>query len=264
MKQRIITGVVAAALFIPIVWSGGWLFTALVYVLASIGLYELVRMKKLPVLSVPALLAAALLWVILIPGGSFQDSTFTGLHWSKVDITFLVVLLLLSYTVLSKNTFTFDDAAFLLLSTLYVALGFYYLNETRIEGIRNILYALFVIWATDSGAYFIGKAVGKRKLWPEISPNKTVEGSIGGVICAIVVAFIYQLFLPIWDSAAAVVLVTAVVSVCGQLGDLVQSAYKRHYGVKDSGNILPGHGGILDRLDSLIFVLPLLHLLRFF
>ena len=263
MKQRLITGFVALALFVPFVWYGGKPFLWLVYGLAFVGLYELVRMKQLPLFSVPTFLAAFLLAVVLLPSTVASHEVVEVPHLTKAEITFLVVLLLLSYTVLSKNTFTFDDASFLLMATLYVGMGFYYLNETRMEGLKYILYTLFVIWATDTGAYFIGRAIGKRKLWPEISPNKTVEGAVGGVICAVIVALVYNHFSPIADNIGMLVAVTAAVSVFGQIGDLVESAFKRHYGVKDSGNILPGHGGILDRLDSVLFVLPLLHFLHF-
>ncbi|PEY41293.1 phosphatidate cytidylyltransferase [Bacillus cereus] len=261
MKQRIITGVIAAALFIPIVFYGGVPFTVLVYALASIGLYELVRMNKLTLISVPTFLAALLLWIILVPSNALGIFNWIGLD--KLEITFLIVLLLLSYTVLSKNTFTFDNASFLLMATTYVAMGFLYLNETRIAGIHYVFYALFVIWATDSGAYFIGKAIGKRKLWPEISPNKTIEGSLGGIVCGIVVAFVYNMFFTVQGNIGMLIVVTIAISIFGQIGDLVQSAFKRHYGVKDSGTILPGHGGILDRTDSWLFVLPILHFLHF-
>ncbi|WP_459499845.1 phosphatidate cytidylyltransferase [Bacillus sp. C1] len=261
MKQRIITGVIAAALFIPIVFYGGVPFTVLVYALASIGLYELVRMNKLTLISVPTFLAALLLWITLVP--SSARGVFDWIGLDKLEITFVIVLLLLSYTVLSKNTFTFDNASFLLMATTYVAMGFLYLNETRIAGIEYVFYALFVIWATDSGAYFIGKAIGKRKLWPEISPNKTIEGSLGGIFCGIVVAFVYNMFFQVHENIGMVIVVTIAISIFGQIGDLVQSAFKRHYGVKDSGTILPGHGGILDRTDSWLFVLPILHFLHF-
>ncbi|MBC6971919.1 MULTISPECIES: phosphatidate cytidylyltransferase [unclassified Bacillus (in: firmicutes)] len=261
MKQRIITGVIAAALFIPIVFYGGVPFTVLVYALASIGLYELVRMNKLTLISVPTFLAALLLWVILVPSNAL--GIFDRIGLDKLEITFLIVLLLLSYTVLSKNTFTFDNASFLLMATTYVAMGFLYLNETRIAGIHYVFYALFVIWATDSGAYFIGKAIGKRKLWPEISPNKTIEGSLGGIVCGIAVAFVYNMFFTVQENVGMLIIVTIAISIFGQIGDLVQSAFKRHYGVKDSGTILPGHGGILDRTDSWLFVLPILHFLHF-
>ena len=106
-----------------------------------------------------------------------------------------LILLLLTYTVVTKNRFTFEDAAFSILSALYVGIGFYYFIETRQDaGLVYIFYSLFIIWATDSGAYFIGKAFGKNKLWPEISPNKTVEGSMGGVVCAVIVAVLFASF----------------------------------------------------------------------
>lgn len=130
----------------------------------------------------------------------------------------------------------------------------------REAGLSYIFYALFLIWATDSGAYFIGRAFGKRKLWEHISPNKTVEGAIGGIVCALVVVSIYEWLSPFSPSFLMLLIATVILSVFGQLGDLVESAFKRHYGVKDSGAILPGHGGILDRFDSLLFILPILHL----
>lgn len=261
MKQRVITAVIAAALFIPIVFYGGISFTVLVYFLAYVGLYELIHMKKLPIFFIPTILTVVLLSLILVPSSS--AFLFDTMGLSKVELTFVIVMLLLTYTVLSKNTFTFDDAAFLLFATLYIGMGFYYLHETRIDGLRYLFYTLFVIWATDSGAYFIGRAFGKRKLWPDISPNKTVEGAIGGIFCAVIVGLVYNGFQQVNEHVIYLIAVTVLVSIFGQIGDLVESAFKRHYGVKDSGYILPGHGGILDRLDSLLFVLPLLHFLHF-
>ena len=112
----------------------------------------------------------------------------------KSGITLLACFVIFSYTVVSKNRFTFDDVAFSLMSIVYVGIGFYYFMETRETGLVYIFYSLFMIWATDSGAYFIGKSLGKRKLWPEISPNKTVGGSVGGIICAVIVS-IYFIFI---------------------------------------------------------------------
>jgi phosphatidate cytidylyltransferase len=124
-----------------------------------------------------------------------------------------------------------------------------------------VFYALLLIWVTDSGAYFVGRAMGKNKLWPEISPNKTIEGAIGGVVFAVLFSWIYHYFTGVLDNYLIVTVMTIFLSVFGQIGDLVESALKRHYQVKDSGTILPGHGGILDRFDSLLFVLPILHFL---
>jgi phosphatidate cytidylyltransferase len=261
MKQRIITGVLAAAIFLPIVILGGIPFILVTYILATIGLFELLRMKKVRILSFQGLISFLLLWVFLLPK-EFSD-WLLSLDITKMHAVFFAVLLLLTHTVITKNQFTFDEAGFVLLSTLYVGIGFYYLMETRLAGLHYIFYALFVIWATDTGAYFFGRAFGKRKLWPEISPNKTIEGAFGGIVSALVVVFIYQMFAEFQQSLITLLTMTIVVSVFGQIGDLVESAFKRHYGVKDSGKILPGHGGILDRLDSLLFILPLLHLFKF-
>jgi phosphatidate cytidylyltransferase len=258
MKQRIITGVVAAALFLPIVFYGGLPFVFLTYFLATVGLYELLKMKKLSIFSVHGLLTVLFLWVILFPE-QYGDIVNTFIY-TKTELGIAFILLLLAYTVITKNRFTFEDAGFSILSAIYVGIGFYFFIETRDAGIVYIFYSLFMIWATDSGAYFIGKATGKTKLWPEISPNKTVEGSIGGVVSALIVAVLFAIFSEINATIFTLMAITVVLSIFGQIGDLVQSAFKRHFNVKDSGNILPGHGGILDRFDSLLFVLPLLHL----
>ncbi|MFB4167463.1 phosphatidate cytidylyltransferase [Virgibacillus sp. JSM 102003] len=256
MKQRIQTAILAIIVFLPFVLIGGKPFEIFVYILATIGLVELMRMREIGKYSVPAVLAIALLWLIL---GSIPISWVT-----KSEVIMMFVLLLLSYTVLVKNKFTFDEAGFILLSTIYIGMGFFYLIETRQDaGLVFLFYVLLVIWATDTGAYFGGKAFGRRKLWPKISPNKTIEGAAAGIILACVVAIIFYLIEPFSDSLMLVIGVTVLVSISGQIGDLVESALKRHYDVKDSGNILPGHGGILDRLDSLLFVLPILHFIHF-
>jgi len=262
LKVRIITAVIAAALFLPIVLLGGPIFTVLIYIMAAIGVYELLRMKDLPLFSFAGVISLLLLFILLLPS-SIADYVLAVTGHSKLELIFVVVFLLLIYTVLVKNRFTFDDAAFMLLGTLYVGIGFYYFIETRDAGLTYLIFALIVVWATDSGAYFTGRKVGKRKLWPEISPNKTVEGFIGGIIWALVAAFIIHFISPLTTSYFILIGITIAASIFGQLGDLVESAIKRHYNVKDSGKILPGHGGILDRFDSLLFVLPLLHFLHF-
>lgn len=262
MKQRIITGAIALALFLPIVLLGGPVFTTLVYIIATVGLYEMLRMKDINLFSFAGLVSFLLLFLLLLPS-SFADEILPYTGHTKLEWVFVGVFLVLIYTVLVKNRFTFDDAAFVILSTLYVGIGFYYFIETRNEGLAYVIFALLIVWTTDSGAYFTGRKIGKRKLWPEISPNKTVEGFVGGIIWALITAFIIQWISPLTSSILVLIGITIVASIFGQLGDLVESAIKRHYNVKDSGNLLPGHGGILDRFDSILFVLPLLHFLHF-
>lgn len=262
MKQRIVTAIVAMTIFIPFVLYGKWPFTLLIYFLATIGLMELLRMnrqfKEMGLF--PSILATFFTWVLLLPE---SDSILSNFWYSKTEVVILFSMILLAYTVLSKNKFTFDHASFILFTTIYISMGFYFLNQTRAEGLNYILFVLFLIWATDTGAYFSGRAFGKKKLWPVISPNKTIEGAIGGIVSAVIVGIVFHLIHPFQFSMSTVVVVTILISIVGQIGDLVASAYKRHYEVKDSGNLLPGHGGILDRLDSLLFVVPFLYLINF-
>ena len=258
MKQRIQTAILALIVFIPFVIYGGWPFTLFVYFLATIALVELIRMRKGASNIIQLLLGIGLVWIVLL---QITGDTLPGVWFTKIEGVVLFVMLLLAYTVLAKNKFSFDDAGFILIAAIYVGTGFYYLIETRAAGLNYIFFVLFVIWATDTGAYFFGRALGKRKLWPMISPNKTIEGAIGGILIACVVGIAFQLIHPFNFSMITIIGVAIFVSVAGQIGDLVESAFKRHYEVKDSGKILPGHGGILDRLDSLIFVLPFIHLI---
>lgn len=172
-------------------------------------------------------------------------------------------MFLLSLTVFTKNKFTFNDAGFLLISVMYIGLSFNYLIDIRLAGLNYLLFILFVIWSTDSGAYFFGRALGKKKLWPEISPNKTIGGAVGGLFMAIIVGGIFQLIYPFEFSLFTVILYALLISIVGQVGDLVASAFKRHYNIKDAGKLFPGHGGVLDRLDSLIFVLLVLSIIQF-
>lgn len=262
MKQRIITGVIAAAIFIPFVVYGKLPFTIGVYGLALVALYEILRMKGIKIYSIPGLIGTLLLFSILMPpelAVYLQELT----SYSKFELLIITTILLLAYSVVVKNHFTFDEIGFIVLSALYIGIGFYYLITTREAGLAYIIYALLVVWSTDSGAYFTGRKFGKRKLWPEISPNKTIEGFVGGIIIAVILASVMQMITPFNITWSYFIIVTIVSSIFGQLGDLVESAIKRHYNVKDSGWILPGHGGILDRFDSLLFVLPLLNLLHF-
>lgn len=262
MKERIITALIAMALFIPIVWVGGIVFAVAIYLIATIALYEILRMKQIRLKSIPGFLALINLYVLLLPT-QYEEMLIGWTGHDKMTLVYVLVFMLLLYAVLVKNTFTYDDAAFVFFGMMYIGIGFYYLIETRMDGLIYVVFALLIVWTTDSGAYFTGRKIGKKKLWPEISPNKTVEGFYGGVVAALVFAFLLNWLFPFADTLLQLVLVTIAASIIGQFGDLAESAIKRHYHVKDSGTLLPGHGGILDRFDSLLFVIPLLHFLHF-
>lgn len=257
MKQRVITAVVALAIFIPILIAGGIWIDIAAAALGLVAMSEIFIMRKKIIVSLEALVAGLGVLAMILP-----DSFFDWLpqSLSRIDMLGIIIALLLVITVTSKNKTDFDDIGVTALSIIYIGTGFHYLAAVRnAKGLAFLMFALLIVWLTDSGAYMFGRAFGKHKLWPAISPNKTWEGSIGGVIVALIFAGVYVQFFPMGHKLVTVLLVALLLSVWGQMGDLVESALKRYYGVKDSGKILPGHGGILDRFDSLLFVLPLVH-----
>ncbi len=256
MKQRVISAIVAIMLFVPVVYIGSWILELVVAVLGVIALFELFRMKGNKLGSVEGIISILALLGLLFP---HYTASFLPSHVNTQTVLYFFTLLLLVCTVFSKNNFTFDDAAVAILGVMYIGFGFKFLLLTRENGLDLLLFTLFVVWSTDIGAYMIGRKLGEHKLAPSISPNKTIEGSVGGIIMALIVAVIYLIFYPQDNPLGWMLVLTVILSIAGQLGDLVESAFKRYYNVKDSGKIMPGHGGILDRFDSLLFVLPILY-----
>ena len=144
-------------------------------------------------------------------------------------------------------------------TTLYLGnFIFFYLLRDLPGGWSWILFLLAATWASDTFAYFVGRSFGKHKLAPLLSPKKTIEGALGGVAGAVLVGFIFTLIVP-GMSTVVILLLGALIGVASLLGDLVESAFKRQAMVKDSGQIIPGHGGVLDRFDSLLVTAPLVY-----
>lgn len=260
MRTRTITAVIALLLFIPIIVIGSWPMLIAVYLLALTALYEILKMNRIHIFSIPGILSLIALSILILPRADYP--LITMITDIQVNMIIVMALLMLSFTVISKNRFSFVDMGFCVLAVAYIGIGFMYFYETREAGLIFILYALLIVWMTDTGAYLAGRTFGKRKLWPQISPNKTVEGFVGGILSSVLLAVIFSLFGLIENPhVILLILYTMILSVAGQLGDLVESALKRHFDVKDSGSLLPGHGGVLDRFDSFIFVLPLMNIL---
>lgn len=258
MKQRIITGLIGGAAFLFLIYAGGAWYSLLVFLLAVIGHFEFMRMSGIRPFGV-----AGFLGYILVVGILWPSLTFSAwLTISTPDLVITVLLLLLIYSVLRKNQFHIEHVALTVVGALYIGFGFSYMAATRNlpDGLMLTILVILGIWATDSGAYFVGKAIGKNKLWPQISPNKTVEGSLGGLAASVLVVLVVNALLGSL-SLAQVFGIALVAGIAGQLGDLVESGFKRHFGVKDSGQLIPGHGGVLDRFDSFLLVFPVLHLL---
>lgn len=249
MKTRIITAIIAMSLFLPIIILGGYYTLCVCGILAMVGLYEALKIANIKIMSSISLLSYILLVVIFT--SYLPISPWYG---SGIRLIILVIFLMLIAIVFSRNRISLMTAGYCLLMTMYISFGFYALYLTRLQGLYLVMYTLFLIWVTDSGAYFGGRRFGKTKL-SVISPNKSVEGALFGVLSAVVLSVVFYLldyftYLNLFQ----MIMMAIILSVLGQFGDLVESAIKRQFDVKDSGAILPGHGGILDRFDSTLFV----------
>jgi phosphatidate cytidylyltransferase len=255
LRKRIVTGVLAGALFLAMLCLGGYWFAGLILAMAAVGFWEYVRMNRLN--NRVACIVAGLAALLIAANATIAPSGFD----IRLSV-WLPMFVLLAITVFTGNKVAIDQAAVLLLGVVYLGFGFHYMIATRLieNGIFWTLFVFSCIWATDSGAYFTGYALGKHKLCPAISPNKTVEGAVGGVLFSVAVALCFSLYAPKLLTAGTAIALGLTIGVVGQLGDLIQSAYKRVKGIKDTGAILPGHGGVLDRVDSWLIVFPFLHL----
>jgi phosphatidate cytidylyltransferase len=212
---------------------------------------------------------------LLIPTDISSLNTLTSAHIWLLSIASLWWLIA-SYLAITypRSTSSWKNSLFLrhLFGVLTILPFFWSLLILRAQNIdiepyhgsKLVLYVCLLVWAADSGAYFSGKAFGKHKMAPNVSPNKTIEGLVGGIMVALLVgwcaASLFDIHFSSTASMIAITLMTVIISV---LGDLVESMFKRVSGIKDSSNIIPGHGGILDRIDSLTAAFPVFTLLYF-
>lgn len=261
LKQRIITGVIAAVIFLTLLLIGKLPYALAIGLLAVVGFYEFINMHRLPVKSFSAAIGFSAILFYVIPWNDLLHIDFK-LPAYHVSIWF-IMLLFLVLTVVTKNKLKLEQVAIYMIGIIYIGLGTHYMAATRLleDGLFWTFFIFVCIWVSDIGAYFSGLAVGKHLLWPAISPKKTIEGAIGAIIFTMIAALLFALWQPDKISMQWALMVGLIISITAQFGDLIQSAYKRVCGVKDSGNFLPGHGGILDRIDSWLIVFPFLHLL---
>jgi phosphatidate cytidylyltransferase len=189
--------------------------------------------------------------------GKIEDGSGFLKMCTLLFLPFLFLLFIVELFTKSKNPF--ENLGYLFLGLIYIGIPFTLVQFIAIEEgnyYPNIILGLLLLtWANDTGAYVIGSQIGKTKLFPRISPNKTWEGSLGGVAVAFLIAWLLSLYVTGLSLMNWLVLAT-LVSIFASLGDLIESMLKRSLGVKDSGTIMPGHGGFLDRFDAFIFLLP--------
>lgn len=263
LQKRLIFGAIALALFIPVLWVGGTFAQLVIALLAMVAVSELLRMRGLSVASLEGGLTLLGTLVLTLPLENYLVFLPTDGNYVAFSI---VALLILGATVWQFGTYTFADAVYPIATSYFIGTGFHALVLAQMSGLSKLFFALLIVWFTDSGAYLIGSFFGRRKLIPKVSPNKTLEGFWGGILSALVMAAIYLLVfkeVKVYNYIL-MLLLTVMFSAAAQFGDLVESSLKRYFGVKDSGKVIPGHGGILDRFDSIIFVFPLMHFFGLF
>ena len=267
MLKRILT----AAILIPVVvylvlWAPILAIAAVTCIVALLAQQEYLGLAKATgagVFYIVPMVVTILLFITVLP------AIPTILMLPVLAIA--AAVLLVQAMSMRPQAAVLPDSAFSFFSLIYVAFPLATLPHIAQQenGRAELLFLLLVVWAGDIAALFIGRAIGKHKLWPSVSPNKTWEGTIGSLAGSLLVAYLTVLIAariaehyatgsffphPLWQ----ILLLAAALNIAAQLGDLVESALKRGAGVKDSGTLLPGHGGVLDRIDALLLAAPVL------
>lgn len=249
MKQRIITGFLIAAVVISTFLIGGWIRQAVIFAFIFVGLYEVyaIKEKQWPKALLVILIATSL-------GLALISDTY-------MLISLLVIMMLYFVISIMYEWFSIQDLSYLFMMTVVFASALKAIDLVVNElNILFMIYLLVVTYMTDTGAYFTGYFFGRHKLNVRISPKKTIEGSIGGWLFGFLFGVLYAyLWVKNVDLLTMIVL-SAICPVIGQLGDLAFSAIKRSFGIKDFGSVFPAHGGVLDRIDSLIFNLLFIYI----
>lgn len=262
LKQRLLVAVVGIPLVIAAITFSQWTYFLFFLALSQLTLrefYGLVRQKGLNPSS---------FWGTWVTGYGYCLAFSFKIGWSSYSALYLACLLLPVTGVLQlykkEHENVFINFGYTLLGILYVGLPFIMLHDLAfVQGIYThelVLSLLLLVWANDTGAYFIGKRFGKRKLFSRVSPKKTWWGAIGGGITTVITAYLLSQYFPLLPPSRALIL-APVVAIAGTYGDLLASLFKRDLGVKDSSSALLGHGGFIDRFDGLLFAIPVVHCL---
>jgi phosphatidate cytidylyltransferase len=259
---RVVTSAVLVPLVFIVVWylPAGW-FAALVVIAAAIGqheLYAMARKRGIRPLEVIGILLGALVIILGFAGTGAPGFPRAG---SGPLFMFCVLAVLIGRLFAPRAVEgALEDTASTLLGIGYVALLFgYQVGIHRLqEGKYWLTFLYLVIWSSDTGAYYVGSALGRHRLYEKISPKKSIEGLIGGTVASMITALLCKLWLVTTLGRIEALLLGAFLALAGTVGDLSESLLKRSAGVKDSGALIPGHGGILDRMDSMLFAAPVL------
>lgn len=257
MKQRLISSFFAIILLILVVFSNQYVFDIAVVLIAAMGIFEVVTALGLAEYKIMTSIS------VLMPLVFMLISYFAWEY--ALAAVFLFIAAYLLVMLFDHKRYSFKTAAMFMMISLMVTLAFIYVSLTRHleNGILNVFVIFIGSWITDTCAYFTGFAIGKHKLAPSVSPKKTIEGSIGGIVGVTVILAAYTtVFGNIMNITVNITSAVCIGLICGvisQFGDLCASVIKRENNIKDFGKIMPGHGGVMDRFDSFIFVAPVVY-----
>ena len=261
LLKRVVTSILLLGILLLVLWANSFFpaFTIAAAICALLGGWEFYRMVSTSNQGRPALWLGLVLILLFIIAPL--------LKWdNNILFTMSVILPLLWVMIRHNRKDAFSSWAFTLAGVMY--LGWLASRYTALiqldDGYKWVVLALFCAFASDTTAYFIGRWIGKHKMTPSISPAKTWEGAFGGLVGAVVIGsfaiWVLKLPLSLWQA----IVLSAITGIFAQIGDLVESLFKRNMGAKDSGRALPGHGGMLDRIDSIIFAGLVVHYYVFY
>ncbi len=255
IKKRAATIFIGIPIVLIIIHLGGHYFNLTVLLLAIVGSVELCSIFKKKYS--PSFVLASLLSLFFI----YQKFNFNGFFYNKqLLVTTIIIIIFIERFLADKNKKNMViDISLTLFIAVYIGYFLSFLVDIRnmSDGKLFIIFVLFSTWMSDTMAYLVGVNFGKNHIFPEISPNKTLEGSIGGILGGSLCGLAFYFLLPL--NPLILLILGFISAVFGQTGDLFESMIKRNFDVKDSGSIIPGHGGILDCMDSILFSVPVLY-----
>jgi phosphatidate cytidylyltransferase len=258
LKTRIITGVVLVAVLIAMLFlSSTVVFPIMISLISMIGVTELLRANR--IINYRPFFVISLIFAAIAP---FMVRGYIPFSFSNLCIVF--ALAFVCCLIHKHGRINPERLGFSFAMSMFISYGLcsMMILVDKTYGIFYFAVAMICAWVTDAGAYFVGSFFGKHKLAPNLSPNKTVEGAIGGVAVNVIISVIFGIIYTAWINKDATLLFVPLLlsvaagSVLGMLGDLFESAVKRYYKIKDFGSLMPGHGGVLDRFDSVLIVAP--------
>jgi len=256
-RTRLISGILLVAVTILAVVRGGYLLWGVLLLVSLIGmseLYQIFGIKK-RLVGILGYLMAAIYYLLLL--GEKVDAFML--------MTILFLILLMFIYVFTFPTFKTEQIQAAFFGLFYVAVMLSYIYQVRMldNGAFTVWLVFLCSWGCDTCAYCVGMLIGKHKMAPKLSPKKSVEGGIGGILGAILLGAVYAVCVNRWGDAGVSILSFAIIcgvgAIISQVGDLAASAMKRNHKIKDYGKLIPGHGGVLDRFDSVIFTAPVIY-----